>query len=172
MKDKNGRDVEGLQQIAETRGDRHWNRGVSLCAVAAATVALAMTLRRDLRAEDPPRPDAREVVRARKIELIDAAGIIRCSMEVEDEFGRIVFMGSDGSTRLAIGITGDESSPYLRMWGEPGKYKVLLDANPQAGFSLFGDSGRPLLRAVVQKNQEVQLETLNPDGEVVWRAKE
>lgn len=171
MTNHDGRDSDGPRRIPCSRWDRLWNQAVSLWAVAAATIVISMTLRIDLKAEDPPSPDTQDVVRARKIELVDAAGVVRCSMEVVGEHASIKFKDTDGSDRMTLGIKGKESYPYLIMWGDPGKSRVALGANPQPGLVLSGDSGHPIFRAVVQKNQEIHLEASNPDGEVYWRAK-
>jgi len=89
-----------------------------------------------------------EVLRTRRLELVDSSGDLRAVLGVDQtEQPHLTLYGSDGEPRLTLVLSGD-TSPQLTLTDARGEPRALLeldaDGNPRLG--LFDDQGRIRLK--------------------------
>ena len=70
--------------------------------------------------EPSPAPSLPEIIRCRRVEIVDAAGLIRILLSTTSEEVPLVSLhDAGGTTRLVMGLRRD-GTPYFVLWGADG----------------------------------------------------
>jgi hypothetical protein len=121
-----------------------------LTAINLTVLMLTWTQLRTAAAQNTP-----DVLRGRALELVDARGRVRASIEV---------LPRDPSVRMPDGTTGYPETVLLRLIDSNGSPHVKIAATEDGSAVVFGGQSDPTLIQLLARGATASITTVNKDG--------